>query len=74
MTICHCCPNIKSDMQPSHLLAKVGIYGGVRMGSHTCHDQVYLFSAFLGQLIFRRVTVMFFWEFILIGAPIFFPI
>ena len=31
MTICHHSPNIKSDVQPLHLLAKIGICEGMCM-------------------------------------------
>ena len=42
MTIWHHSPNINSDVLPSHLLAKVGMCGSVRVPWHACYDQAWI--------------------------------
>lgn len=50
MTICLHSPNINSGVWPLHLLAKLGMCGGVRMQSHACYDQACLSFNLCAQL------------------------
>ena len=47
MTICHHPPNVNSGLRSLHLLAKVGVCGGMCVQGHTYYDQACITHHFI---------------------------